>query len=122
MVTCCPDRLYVAAGQRLPIMASTSRFSVNTSITTAVAPRSCALAVSVRTNAEPTPLPCLASATTTPMSVLRLPVAVVASTAMACPMTVASSVATSTSVSRPPPARMRSIAPLAGEQPVKNLR
>ena len=92
-------------------------------MTTAVAPRISARATSCRTSAEPTPWPRKASATTTPISVATEPPGPPRSPAMAWPMIIPLPVvATSTSVWAAPPARMRSMAPLVGGAPEKNLR
>jgi len=112
-----------AAGQRLTIIASTWRFSASTSIKTVVAPRVWALAVTSRTSAEPTPSPCRASATTTPISTIWAPATGPAvSIAMACPMIVPFSVATIASALSRLPVRIPSMAPLTGAPPVKNRR
>ena len=67
-------------------MASTWRLPGSTSIAIDVMPRAWALAIRARTSAEPTPWPCQASATTTPISVVRPPQGPARSAAMACPM------------------------------------
>ena len=103
-------------------MVMTCRFSASTSMTSTVAPRACAREIRQRISAEPTPMPRRPSATTTPISVRWLPPCPVLSLAMAWPMITPFSVATSASVHPFPPVRMRSIAPLMGGAPEKNLR
>ena len=99
-----------AAAQWLVIMASTARLLGSTSMLTPVTPRAWARPTSARISAAPTPRPCQASATTTPMSVISPASGLARSTAMAWPMMTPPRTATSTSAWPAVPPSRRSMA------------